>query len=234
MSVPYAAADSDQYPCDDDILEAAPENPVRFLHPDKADFVWQGMIDAIEDLERLEAYRQAEKRHIDRNYSKDKVKVHKYIDARERELSDGPTTEALPIPRAIVPLADFEPPTESEPSPTTPADATSAPVAATDGGQTVADETDDLHPDATGLEIGEVLEFDRDETTEYVFPATAEADRPFLMRVFDEEDTERTAEPLGLTRDEVARRPIDTTDPQPIKDVDVEPPATAATNGGDA
>ncbi|OLZ39126.1 hypothetical protein A6E15_19375 [Natrinema saccharevitans] len=230
MNGRHAATDSGRYECDDDILEAAPENPVRFLT--SSELVWKGMIDGITDLERLEAYRQAEKRHIHDRY--DKTAVHKYIDARERELSDGPTTEALPIPRAIVPLADFEPPTESEPSPMTPADATSAPVAATDGGQTVADETDDLHPDATGLEIGEVLEFDRDETTEYVFPATAEADRPFLMRVFDEEDTERTAEPLGLTRDEVARRPIDTTDPQPIGDVDVQPPTKAATNGGAA
>ncbi len=52
-----------------------------------------------------------------------------------------------------------------------------------------AADSDDLHPDAKGLAIGEVLGFDRDGTTEYVFQAADAADRPFRMRVFDDDPT---------------------------------------------
>jgi len=236
----HAATTRDCYECDDDILEAAPENPVRFLHPDNDDFVWQGMIDAIEDLDRLEAYRQAEKRHISRDYSKDKVKVHKHIDAREHELTGEPTG-TLPIPRAIVPMADFEPVADAA----APIATDAAPVAATDGGVTTDDApsepegsddeptADDVHPDAKGIDAGQVLKLERGDTTEYIFPATPACETPYLMRTFDGDD-ERTDAPIGMDFDEVLARLDGSPDPLPIDSVDVRPPTDAATTGGDA
>lgn len=212
----YNADANDRYPCDNDILADAPENPVRFLS--KADWVWQGMVDCIEDPDRLEAYRQAEKRHIERASSKAKVDVHKYLDDRERELRGEPI----------------------EPTPETTPD--SRPVPATDGGTQISDvptdetadtpESDDLHPDVRGLEVGEVLKLERDAKTEYVFPAVPDAEEPFLCRSFNEEDDELTSEPIPLTLGEVASRPIDGTDPKPVSEVDVRAPELAASNGG--
>lgn len=234
MSVPYAAGTSDRYECDDDILADAPENPVRFLDTANADFVWKGMIDGIDDPDRLEAYRQAEKRHIEGRY--DKTAVHKHIDARERELTAEETSGPLPIPRAIVPLADFEAPAPS-PTPET----TTNPVAATDGGTalTEPDETadtpepDELHPDTKGLAVGEVLELETADRTEYIFPSTAAAETPYLLRAFDGDD-ERTDAPIGLSFDEVAKRIDGEHDPKSVGEIDMRAPELAASNGGDS
>lgn len=226
MSMPVYTGGSERYPCDDDILAAAPENPVRFLAD--TEFAWQAMIDGIDSLERLEAYRQAEKRHIERKNPSEKVDVHEYIDARERELTGSvsqPTT-----PEIDAPTADAE---------------TTSQVAATDGGQELTyDETDDtseptrepegadVHPDVRGLGAGEVLVLERGDAREFIFPATAGADDPYLARTFDKQGNERTPEPITLSLGEVASRIDGSHDPVPIEEIDADAPRGAATNGG--
>lgn len=82
MTVHTYGAGSDRLACNDDILELTnSENPIRFLACD--DWVWQAMINGFNDLDRLEDYRQAEKRYIESD--SDKVRARKYIDDRERD-----------------------------------------------------------------------------------------------------------------------------------------------------
>ena len=216
MTMTVYANDSERYPCDDDILAAAPENPVRFLAD--SELAWKAMVDGIEDLERLEAYRQAEKRHIERENPSDKVDVHKYIDARERELT-GSVSELTH-------------------------DASADPVPATDGGEVLEydendvdganeldPETNDtdpapIHPDANGLEAGQVLVIEFANATEHAWPQTADAADPYILRTAD---GERTLTQAALF-DHI--QPADT-DRRDAAAIDVDAPATAAT-GGDA
>ncbi|PCR88667.1 hypothetical protein [Natrinema ejinorense] len=233
MTVNAYNASSDRYECDDDILAAAPENPVRFLETHNDDFVWQGMIDGIDDLDRLEAYRQAEKRHIDGRYNK--TKVHKYIDQRERELTDGqtPNATAEPVPATDGGKTVTESATRDEivaheddhdePHPVfnIPHTPVRVPVKRDD-----ADDADTLHPDVKGLDAGEVLVLERVEPTEYIFPATTQADAPYLLRTETDETVEQ------LTFDRILARLEGSPDPSPLTATDVRPPANAATNGG--
>jgi len=53
------------------------------------------------------------------------------------------------------------------------------------------------------------------------------------MRAFDGDD-ERTDAPIALSFGEVAKRLDGEHDPRPQSEIDVRPPATAATNGGDS
>lgn len=138
-------------------------------------------------------------------------------------------------------------------------DTTSDPVAATDGG-TVKDDSaipadnadttadsdaatsrstesasvpnHELHPDTKGLEAGQVVVVEYDDRTEYIFPATVDADAPYLCRSFDAEGDERTDAPIGLTFEDVDRR-TDRPNRIPIAEIDIQPPTDAATNGGD-
>ncbi|NUC74972.1 hypothetical protein HTZ84_22160 [Haloterrigena sp. SYSU A558-1] len=123
-------------------------------------------------------------------------------------------------------------------------DATADPVPATDGGTELShseEETDTaepevsdvaIHPDAAGLEAGEVLVLERGERTEYIFPATADAAEPYLARIFADGD-ERTPEPVALSFDEVLSRFEGSPDSVPLAEIDVDAPRGAAT-GGDA
>lgn len=209
----YVGDGEDKYHCDDDILEAAPENPVRFLS--RPEWVWTAMVDGIEDADRLEAYRQAEKRHINR--SGDATRVHKYLDKRERELAGDVTPEPETPAAAIADggtVADTPETTESETEDTPDA------------------EPDDVHPTARWLDAGEVLRVDRDSSEEYIFAATPAADSPYLLRAFDDRGDERTEEPVGLTNSEIKSRLDFSTELLEHVDVDVRPPAGAATLGG--
>lgn len=89
-----------------------------------------------------------------------------------------------------------------------------------------------LHPDTRGLAAGEVLVLEHDSHTEYVFPATAEADAPFLMRVFDGD--EPVDGPTELSLIDMIFRSDGQYDPTPIGEIDVEPPELAATGEVDA
>ena len=215
MTMGVYTDDSSRYPCDDDILEAAPENPVRFLAD--SELAWKAMVDGIEDLERLEAYRQAEKRHIERENPSDKVDVHKYIDKRERELTGS----------------------VSDPTP----EATPDPVAATDGGEVVdyddiedADEPvepepepEQTQPDARGLEAGEVLVVDRGAKTEFVYPTNAKSDSPYISRAHDEDG--KLWMELEIDEEDYRSRLAQDPDHESIDEIDVDAPRKAATGG---
>lgn len=140
------------------------EDPGRFLQSSK-DLAY-ARIRGIRDPELLTAYAAVAKQILS---GSDQTNVLEAIDDRERELA-GESTDAEPTP---------------EPTP----------VPATDGGTTVkspaepegSDEPDELHPDADGLEVGQVLVVTRGDQTEYVWPQTDAADEPFILRLFDAE-----------------------------------------------
>ncbi len=230
MSTPYAAAETVDRP-DESILELTDgENPLSILSMDEPDTAL-GVISWMDDHDRIEGWRRAE---IESDGEPRKV-ILKALEKQKRALEADAT---LPIyhdrHRRSTTIVDAEPVAEPEtPADPETTDATTDPVAATDGGQTVTDEpdADDVHPDVKGLVAGEVLVLEYADRTEYVFPATTDADAPYLMRAFDGDD-ERTAEPIGLTFDEVLSR-IDSEEPRPLAEIDVQAPADAATNGGD-
>jgi len=201
------------------------------------------MIRGIRDADRLEGYRLAETRYFDPPRSV----ILSALDARERELTDAPiATDTTPGPVAATDGGENIQ-TESatreeidewddnhdEPHPVfdVPHKPVRVPVkgdsdepdAADDGGDT-------LHPDTKGLEAGQVLTVDLPSAEEYVFPATADADAPFLLVGTD--DAGRYQDTLTLG--EAAGKLSGSADPKPIAEIDIEPPANAATNGGES
>lgn len=129
----------------------------------------------------------------------------------------------------------------ADPTPET----TTDPVAATDGGTVTEpvdqNDADELHPDVKGLEAGDVLFLEREESTEYIFPSTPACDQPYLLRAFDGEGDERTAEPMGMSFDEVLSRLDGSPDPVPQAEIEYDAPRNAARSssetprtGGDA
>lgn len=185
------------------------EDPARFLQSSKD--LALARIAGIRDLELLEAYRAVAKQILSGSSRTD---VLEELDERKRELTGESVT---PEPDA------------------------STPVPATDGGQKLSyseddiDETPDpdpIHPETRGLEAGQALVLERGDTTDYIFPSKPEADAPYLCRSFDGDD-ERTAEPIALSFDEVAKRLDGAADPVPIAEIDVDAPRQAAQHGGD-
>ena len=183
------------------------EDPARFLESNE--LMATARIAGIRDPELLEAYEPVAEEITAGNY---RTTILEAIADRKADL--GLETDA-PTP-----------------------DATADPVPATDGGQQIEDDADEepdpLHPDVKGLEAGEVLVLERGDAREYVFPATADAAEPYLCRSFDAEGDERTAEPIGMSFDEVLSRLDGSPDPVPVEEIDVDAPRGAATNGGDA
>lgn len=104
-------------------------------------------------------------------------------------------------------------PTQPDPEPEPEPETTSTPV----------------HPDVKGLDAGEVLVIERGDAREYVFPATADQDAPYLSCTPDAE----TDDPRPLTFDKVVARLEGATEPESITEIDVDAPVSAAT-GGDA
>lgn len=84
-----------------------------------------------------------------------------------------------------------------------------------------------LHPDTRGLAAGEVLVLEHDSHMEYIFPATPEADAPFLMRSFD--GGEPVDGPTELSLIDVIFRSDGQHNPRPLTEIDIEPPELAAT-----
>lgn len=181
------------------------EDPSRFLQANRD--LALARIAGIRDLDVLDAYRTVEQQITDGD-GPGRRPVLDALDARERELTGAPTPDAEPTP-----------------------------VPATDGGVTVDQDqhetTDETHPDALGLEAGQVVVVDRGETTEYVWPATPASDEPYLLRTFDAEGTERTDGAIGLTSREMQQRLDYDTGRRGADDVPVESPRGAARNGGD-
>ncbi|PGF14264.1 hypothetical protein CP556_25010 [Natrinema sp. CBA1119] len=196
------------------------EDPARYLAVDQNDphddhplALAHARIKDLDDLAHIKAWQRIEAE----NWGRREVMAH--LDKRERELAG---TEPIPEPETT-------------------------PATATDGGTVTesnqsepapepkgSDEPDDVHPDVRGLEAGQVLELERADGTEFIFPSQPAADEPFLCRSFDDEDDERTAEPIPLTLGEVASRPINDTDPVAVESIDKRAPTLAASNGADS
>ena len=97
-----------------------------------------------------------------------------------------------------------------------------------DTGEVHTEHGHDVHPDAN-LEAGEVLVVYHSETTEYIWAARADADDPYILRVFDDgeeidEVTIGVDEAFRLVRLDSEKRQTDS--------VTVETPLEAAANGG--
>ncbi len=190
------------------------EDPARFLESNE--LMATARIGGIRDADLLDAYERVAEEITTGSYQ---AVILEAIAERKAEL--GLETDELP----------------DGPTPETTAD----PVAATDGGQTVTEspsepegaDADDLHPDVKGIDAGHALVLEREESTEYIFPATPACDEPYLLRAFDAEGDERTAEPMGMSFDEVLARLDGSPDPVPVGEIDVRAPTDAATNGGD-
>ncbi|WP_049991491.1 hypothetical protein, partial [Natrinema salifodinae] len=195
MSTPYQASTSDRptYPAVEDRFG---EDPARFLSLDEL-YLAEARIKCIDDLEYLREWQRIEAEEWGRS------NVMKWLNARERELTgESVTPEPDPTP---VPATDGG--TELEYDEDAPVNNPDDTAIAADDLQTTAESgdatsdsstpdsasrSDDLHPDVKGLDAGQVLILERAEPTEYIFPATPEANAPYLLRTAADE----TAEPL--------------------------------------
>ena len=214
MTVNAYDAGGDELPEDEEILElTGGENPIKFLATSDLSLA-KALIAGIDDLDRLEGWRLAEQRHIER--SGNKTEIHEHLDSRERELT-GSVANPTPEP-------------------------TSEPVTATDGGTEIeydesedVDETDEpepeqIHPDARALEAGEVLVVDRGEKIEYVFPTMSKVDSPYISRAY-ESDTGKLWMELEINEDDYRSRQSKDPDHESIDEIDVDAPRKAATGG---
>ena len=121
-------------------------------------------------------------------------------------------------------------------------EATADPIPATDGGTELEyDEAEDvdqpdepepeqIHPDARGLEAGEVLVVDRGEKVEYVFPTTSKVDFPYISRAY-EADTDKLWMGLEIDEEDYRSRLSKDPDHRSFDEIDVDVPRTAATGG---
>ncbi|MFC7216537.1 hypothetical protein ACFQO4_20975 [Saliphagus sp. GCM10025334] len=161
----------------DRVLELAGEDPVRFIDMDEPDTAL-ALIRGINSLERLAGWRLANQSF----FEPPKRPITDALDAREAELT-GESTE---------PTADEadDQPDESDPEPSSEAlpDSDTSPV----------------HPDSR-LEADEVLVIERGDRMEYVTPASADADAPYVSRTLDE-NGEVWNENDDLRNDDLLRR----------------------------
>lgn len=199
------------------------EDPARYLALDDL-YLAYARIRGIATVELLKEWQRIESNHWGRS------EVMKRLNAREAELTDEPTPEPTDSRATATDGGTVETPDDNA-IPTTDL-TTTAESDATSSSSDSASDPDDVHPDVRGLEVGQVLELERADGTEYIFPAQPAADEPFLCRSFDEEGDERTAEPIPLSLGEVASRPINDTDPKPVSEIDRRAPTLAASNGG--
>lgn len=215
------SSQTNEYP---ELEEKFDEDPARFLESNE--LLATARIAGIRDADLLTAYREVAEEITTGQY---RTEILEAIAERERELTDaepGPTPDTDPEPVAATDGGEsidsdkggdsLEPPAESG----TLSEAPTGSAAATPA----------IHPDAFGLEAGEVAVVDRGDATEYIWPATADADDPYLLRTFDGDD-ERTAEPIPLSKDEMKTRLGVETETHDAAAIDKRPPAGAATGG---
>lgn len=209
-------------------LTADGVDPMRFLTMSESDTA-EGLIRGIDSVERLAGWRLANQSFLDPPSSD----ITEAIDAREAELTDGPTPDATVEPVAATdggttdtPTTEDNPLEVAEPEPKSEARPTGS-ASPTDNA-----ETKEVHPAVKGLEAGDVLRVDRSGRTAYVWPSSAEVDQPYQSLELTA-DGDRRGEPIGLSSDEFARRLGENAETVPSESVDVRPPAKAVT-GGDA
>jgi len=176
------------------------EDPARFLQAGR--HLATARIRGIDDLELLEAYRAVAKQIL-RGSTRDRILSA--LDDRHAELTGDDSSEDTP-----------------EPDPTElPADA--EPVPATDGGVVESDDAP-IHPDASGLDPGEVLVAETPDGTEHIWSATIDADQPYVMVVDG-------GEPVELSKNDAFSRLTYDPERKTNAEIDLEPPALAATGG---
>ncbi|WP_312908502.1 hypothetical protein [Natronosalvus caseinilyticus] len=144
-----------ELPTSEPVAEQYGEDPARFLCLDDLHLAF-ARIRGINDLELLEAWRA-----VETSKGGDRRRVHRALDAREREILGEPVDSS----------------TSSEKTETGPAfpDVPEAPTP----------DPSPNHPDSR-LETDEVLVIPRGDRTEYVTPASAGADAPYVSRTLDE------------------------------------------------
>lgn len=216
-------ADPDDRPTYPVVKAEFGEDPARYLALDDL-YLAFARIRGIDNLALLKEWQRIESEHWGRS------RVMQRLNARERELTG---EEISPDPQTTEPtIADggtVETPDDSDISAddvASTADSETATSNPASTSESATDPTDPLHPDVKGLDAGEVLVLEFPDATEYIFPGTPAADAPYLMRTADDEM------PTGLSFDAVLARIDGSPDPQPIGEIDVKPPADAATNGG--
>lgn len=203
-------------PEDDTILElTGGENPLTFLTMNGETIF--GLIARMDDPDRIEGWRRAETDYVDSD--RDDV-----LEALERQRLCLERGDEPPI---YHPFHDKY-------------DAASDPLEEDDESEDGAGDeaaegptrtsSHEPHPDAN-LEAGEVLVVDRSETTEYVWPARADADDPYLLREFDN-GTQR--QQLTLSASDAYDRLNFDPDKRQIDSVAVDAPLEAATNRGES
>jgi len=189
------------------------EDPARFLESNE--LMATARIGGIRDADLLDAYETVAEEITTGSYQS---VILEAIAERKAEL--GLETDELP----------------AGPTPDTSTD----PVAATDGGTVTktpsepeGSDVDTLHPDADGLEPGQVLVVTREDKTEYVWPQTDAADEPFILRLFDA-DGDQELELTLSQRDLFSRTHDQDSEKRPVSEIDKPAPRNAAMNGGDA
>lgn len=198
-----------ELPEDDTILElTGGENPLEFLGMNKTTIL--ALISGMKEFDRIDGWWQAETEFVD----SDRTVV----------------LEALARQWACLERGDIPPIYHPGQQGYDPAD---DPLVVDDSGYTVDRGQEkarhDTHPEAN-LEAGEVLVVDRDDSTEYIWPARADAAEPYILREFVD----------GDQRQELTISPSDAYerlnfDPEKTRTdaVDVQAPLEAVVNGGE-
>jgi len=209
---------TDDLPEDDTIFElTGGENPMTFLDMNEATVM--GLIAGMSDPDRIEGWRQAEENYVD----SDRDTVLEALDRQAAALEAGQTP---PIYHPIHERYDeADDPLVDEDASSTDGDK----AAREDTSETAPKTVDEPHPEAN-LEAGEVLIVDRPETKEYVWPARADAEDPYILREFD--SGEQRQEMTLSASDAFDRLNFDP-DKRRIDSVSVDAPLEAATNRGD-
>jgi len=226
---------------DDTILElTGGENPLEFLRMNAMTIF--GLIARMSDPDRIEGWRRAEDEHMDT----DRTVVLKALDRQAAALDEGQTPPIYhPFHARYDPAEDpleddaddadddmkedeEDADTEDENEGEIEAEGNDEDDVQEDTGEVHTEHGHDVHPDAN-LEAGEVLVVYHSETTEYIWAARADADDPYILRVFDDgeeidEVTIGVDEAFRLVRLDSEKRQTDS--------VTVETPLEAAANGG--
>lgn len=206
-------ASNAELPEDDTILElTGGENPLTFLGMNEETVV--GLIAWMGDPDRIEGWRRAESNYVE----SDREKV---LEALERQRLCLERGDDLPIYHPIHerhdpeldPLeddAEDEPETEEHATPT----------------------AHEKHPDAMGIDVGQVLEIDRGETTEFVWPARDTEDEPYILQEYSGADELR--QEMTLAADEIYGRLEFDPERRSAEDLNVNVPTAAAINRGES
>lgn len=199
----------DDLPEPESIIEACGgnENPLRFLAMSEPDTA-VGLIDGIDDLERLRAWERAEREHVD----PPRGVILDAIAEREAEL-----TGEQPARLDDEEQSETDPKPASDPGP--------------DPEPTPDPARSNVHANVSDvLEPGQVLAIDRGEKIEYVWPTRADADEPYVSLAIDAE-TETPWMELEVSTDVVEnRRRTHDHDVIEASDVSVDPPSTAVSS----